>query len=406
MLTDANIKKLKRPSATQKAADKHSFGHGLRLFHYANDKKIWFIEYRHDNKQKSWKIGTYPLMTLAAALKARDDAKLLREQGIDPKAYHEDKAASEAAIDTFKIMANEWLERQSYSESTKGKSIWLLEFAFAVFGQIPINQITPVMILKACRIEEEKGHLETAQRIKTKCSQVFRYAVAIGKLERDPTADLRGALKTPQVTNRAAITDIKSIPAFLKDIDQYNGDFNTIHAFKLAPLVFVRPGELRGALWADIDLEAGEWLYTPPKTRNKTRLQLIVPLSKQTIEIFRELHKMNGHSPYVFYSSKAVKHGIMSENTLNQAMRAMGYSSEEMCGHGFRAMAKTILKGHLKYSEEATELQLGHQIKNIHGTAYDRWAYLEERTIMMQKWADYLDELRGGKVIPFPKVAG
>ena len=407
MLTDANIRKIKLPPVTQKAPHKECFGHGLRLCVYANGKKKWFIEYRHKGKQKSWLIGTYPLMSLAAAFKVRDEAKQLREQGIDPKAYQEEQAAKITAIDTFKVVATEWLGRQSYSESTIDKSTWLLEFAYAAFGHMPITVITPVMILKACRKEEEKGHLETAQRIKTKCSQVFRYAVSIGKLESDPTRDLSGALKTPQVTNRAAITDIKTMPVFLRDIDQYHGDFNTIHAFKLAPLVFVRPGELRGAMWKDIDLEAGQWLYTPPKTRNQTRLQLIVPLAKQTIEIFRKLYEVNGHTPYVFYSRKARVHGIMSENTLNQAMRNMGYGSEEMCGHGFRAMAKTILKGHLKYSEEATELQLGHKIKNTHGTAYDRWAYLDERTTMMQVWADYLDNLReGSNVIPFPKIAG
>lgn len=407
MLTDNQIKKIKPPPPDQKAPDKYPFGHGLRLFVYANGKKKWFIDYQFDGKPKSWGIGAYPLMTLATAFKARDDAKLLREQGIDPKAHHEEKVAKDVPTDTFESIANEWLSRQTdLAESTLNKAKWLLDFAFAAFGQKPIDQITPVMILQACRKEEEKGHHETAQRIKTKCSQVFRYAVAIGKLERDPTTDLRGALKTPQVTNRAAITDIKAIPELLRDIEQYSGDINTVCALKLAPLVFIRPGELRGALWADIDLEAGEWLYTPPKTRNKTRLQLIVPLAKQTIDIFRQLHEMNGHTPYVFFSRSATKHKIMSENTVNQALRRMGYSSEEMCGHGFRAMAKTTLKERLKFSEEVTELQLGHQIRNIHGTAYDRTSFIDERRVMMQVWADYLEELRGGKVIPFPKFAG
>lgn len=406
MLTDAQIKKLKPPPKTQTAPNKYPFGHGLRLFHYANGKKKWFIDYQHGGKPISWGIGAYPIITLAAAFAIRDESKQLREQGIDPKAHQAERAAGVAEIDTFEAIAKEWLERQNYAPTNVDKAKWLLAFTYAAFGQKPIDQITPVMVLKACRKEEEKGHLVTAKAIKTKCSQVFRYAVAIGKIESDPTRDLSGALKTAQVTHRAAITDIKTIPEFLRDIDQYHGDFNTIHAFKLAPLVFIRPGELRGAMWKDIDLDSGQWIYTPPKTRNQTQLELIVPLARQAIEILKQLKEKNGHTPYVFYSRKAVKHGIMSENTMNQAMRRMGYGSDEMCGHGFRAMAKTTLKERLKYSEEITEMQLGHRRKNLHGDAYDRTVFIDERTVMMQQWADYLDDLRGGQVVPFPKVAG
>jgi integrase len=179
------------------------------------------------------------------------------------------------------------------------------------------------MVLMACRKEEAKGHYETARRIKSKCSQVFRYAVATGKLERDPIPDLRGALIPPQTKHRAAITDIKSIPELLRDIDQYHGDVNTQCALKLAPLVFIRPIELRAALWADIDFEAAEWRYTPPKTRNQTKLELIVPLAKQSLEILRELYAVNGHTPYVFYSQAASKNQIMSEGTVLQALRRM-----------------------------------------------------------------------------------
>jgi integrase len=230
--------------------------------------------------------------------------------------------------------------------------------------------------------------------------------VAIGKLERDPTTDLRGALKSPQTKNRAAVTDISLIPKLLRDIQNYSGEPNTVYGLKLSALVFVRPIELRGALWADIDFDNAEWKYTPTKTRNQTKLDHIVSLSKKGLEILRELYELNGHTPYVFYSSKAIKHKIMSENTINQALRRMGYSGDEMCAHGFRALAKTTLKERLKFSDEETELQLAHRIKNIHGTAYDRTAFLDERKAMMQVWADYLDELRGGQMVPFPKVAG
>lgn len=382
-------------------------GDGLFLEVIPSGSKRWRFRYSHGGKRKLLSMGVFPAIGLHDAKSLRDKANALVAQGVDPSEVRQDeKAASKlSATNTFEAIAHEWLDRQTHlEESTRSKAKWLLSFAIDSFGNRPIDSITPPMILMACRKEESKGHIETAHRIKSKCSQVFRYAVATGRLERDPTPDLRGALAPPQITHRAAITDIKSIPQLLGDIDQYNGDFNTVYALKLAPLVFIRPGELRGALWADIDLDAGEWLYTPPKTRNHTKVELIVPLARQSIEILRELHKLNGHTPFVFYSASATKHKIMSENTVNQALRRMGYSSEEMCGHGFRALAKTTLKERLKFSEELTELQLGHRIKNIHGSAYDRASFLDERKAMMQVWADYLDGLREGNLVQFPKA--
>jgi integrase len=212
-------------------------------------------------------------------------------------------------------------------------------------------------------------------------------------MERDPTTDLRGALKTPQTQNRPAITDINLIPKLLRDIQNYAGEPNTVCGLKLSALTFVRPLELRTALWTDIDFEAAEWRYTPSKTRKQTQLAHIVSLSRQSLEILKELYKLNGHTPYVFYSAKAIKRGIMSENTLNDALKSMGYKGE-MCAHGFRAMAKTTLMERLKIPAEYTELQLAHQVRDLHGTAYNRTKFLDERKIMMQEWADYLDELR------------
>ncbi|MDE2420204.1 MAG: integrase arm-type DNA-binding domain-containing protein [Gammaproteobacteria bacterium] len=406
MLTDSQIKKIK-PTIGKKAPDRYNDGNNLYLHVFESGGKRWIMDYRFEGKRKTYSIGTYPDISLAEARIKRDEAKKLLRSGIDPTQARKQQQEKDSGQDTFEFIAKEWISRQTdKSESTQNKNVRLLQFAINSFGSKQIDQITPVMVLQVCRKEEEKGYLEQAQRIKSKCSQVFRYAVAIGKLERDPTTDLRGALKTPQTTHRAAITDINLIPKLLHDIDNYSGELNTVCALKLAVLVFVRPIELRSALWADIDFDAAEWKYIPPKTQNQTKLSHIVPLSKQAIAILRELHQFNGHTPYVFYSSKAIKHGIMSENTVNDALRTMGYTGEEMCGHGFRALAKTTLKERLKFSDECTELQLAHKIKTIHGRAYDRTAFIDERKAMMQVWADYLDGLRTGEIIQFPRIAG
>lgn len=352
------------------------------------------MKYRFEGREKLFCIGTYPDVSLAHARLLRDKARELLLKGVDPSQSKKESKLKNIGKDSFKYIATEWMARQTdMSEATIRKNQRLLKFAIDRFGDKPIDQIKPVMVLEVCRPEEEKGHLEQAKRIKSKCSQVFRYAIAIGKMERDPTTDLRGALKTPQTTNRPAITDINRIPQLLRDIQSYSGELNTVCGPKLSALTFVRPIELRAALWADIDFDAAEWKYTPQKTRRQTKLQHIVSLSRQAIEILRELHAHNGHTPYVFYSSKAIKHGIMCANTINDALKNMGYRGE-MCAHGFRALAKTTLMERLKFPDEYTELQLAHRVKDIHGTAYNRTKFLDERTLMMQSWADYLDELR------------
>lgn len=402
-LTDTSIK---NAEITGKAYRLYDEG-GMYVQISATGNKYFRLKfYLFGKEQSPFALGVYPATSLKEARLKRDEARKLISEGINPHETKKQSLSNNDESNTFEFIAKDWMSRQDdVSDSTKSKNVRLLKFAIDSFGSKPINKITPVMVLEVCRKEEEKGYLEQAQRIKSKCSQVFRYAVAIGKIERDPTTDLRGALKPPQTTNRAAITDIKLIPKLLRDIDNYSGELNTVCALKLAVLVFVRPIELRSALWSEINFDAAEWRYVPPKTRKMTKLSHIVPLSQQAIEILRELYAVNGHTPYVFYSSKAIKHGIMSENTVNDALRNMGYTSEEMCGHGFRALAKTTLKERLKFSDECTELQLAHRIKNIHGTAYDRTAFLDERKIMMQVWADYLDQLRNGQLIEFPKAA-
>ncbi len=277
--------------------------------------------------------------------------------GIDPSAAK--KAAKKPApvsIDnSFEIIAREWLDRQTdKAEVTRAKSEWLLSFAIAEFGKLPINEITPPQVLAACRKLESEGKLETARRIRSKCSQVFRYAVAIGKAERDPTSDLRGALKPPVVKHRAAITEPKDVGPLLRDMDAYAGTLEVRCALQLSPLVFLRPGELRSARWSDIDIDSRLWKFTPPKTRNQTGLELIIPLSSQAIAILETLKEVNGHKEFVFASWG--KSGHLSEGAVLQALKRLGYDTgNEMSGHGFRAMARTILEEVLKFKVEVIE---------------------------------------------------
>lgn len=403
-LSDTAIRTAKPGEKPQKLYD----ANGLFLLLTPSGGKWWRFKYRIGGKEKLLSLGTYPEISLKEARERRDDARKAVKKGIDPSEQRQDEkaAAKLAAATSFEAIAREWMARQTdKSESTRNKNQWLLQFAIDAFGRRPIAEITPPMVLAACRAMEAVGKLETANRIKSKCSQVFRYAVATGLLERDPTTDLRGALKTPQVTHRAALTDPKQVAKLLRDIDAYNGQLPTICALKLAPLVFIRPGELRAAKWADIDMDAKQWSYTPPKTRNQTGTEHIVPLSSQAIAILRELHALTGTSTYVFPQLTNMKK-CMSENTVNGALRRMGYTSEEMCGHGFRAIARTILDEVLGYRLELIEQQLAHRVADMHGRAYNRTKHLPERTKMMQAWADYLDALKAGaSVVPFKKLA-
>lgn len=387
-----------RQAETAKPEDKPytlNAGDGLFLKVMPNGTKKWMLRYFFMKKAKTLSLGLFPAVGLAEAKTARDEARKLAAGGVDPSQDRKDKkaAATLAHENSFRAIAEEWLARQTdKSEATRTKSAWLLSFAIADFGDRPITSITPVMVLNTCRKFEDQGKLETAKRIKVKCSQVFRYAVATGRAESDPTRDLNGALKPPQVKHRAAITDPAKVGKLLLDIDAYSGTPQVRAALQLSPLVFVRPGELRSARWADIDLEAAEWRYTPPKTRNHTGVDLIVPLSRQAVEILEGLKPITGKREHVFYSYG--KEGHLSEGAVLAALRRMGYDGQTMSGHGFRAMAKTIMLEALKLPDQYIELQLGHRTRDPNGGAYHRAKFLDDRREMMQVWADYLDELR------------
>ena len=394
-LTDTKIKTIKADSTkVQKLAD----GNGLFLIISKTGDKSWRFDYSrpYTKKRNSLSFGSYPTVTLADARIRREEARTLLSQNIDP---HVEKVRIENEIlntnnNTFKNIANEWMAKQDFAESTIKGQQRLLEVINQHIGKIPVHEIKAMDILKVCRIYEKEEKLETAKKVKVKCGQILRYAVSIGLCERDVTQDLKGAVSPPKVKHMAALVEPKDFALLLQDIDYYEGAIVTRYALRIAPLVFVRPGELRHAKWQDIDLEKGLWSYTPPKTKSKTGVQHIVPLSTQVIHLLSELARITkAKSEYVF-SATTSNLKPMSENTINQALRRLGYTSEQACGHGFRASARTILEEVLEFPIELIEQQLAHQVKDMHGRAYNRTKHLEKRKIMMQRWADYCGEIK------------
>ena len=354
-------------------------------------------------------LGAYPDVGLKDARARRDDARRLIADGVDPAVKKKaDKAErSERIANTFEVVAREWHE--------KTKSTWIEKHAvrtlrlferdlFPFIGQMPIKEIKPRDLLECLRKVEKRGTVSTAHRLLTQCGQVFRFGVASDRCERDIAADLRDALtKRPQIEHFAAITDPKKVGDLLRMIDAYQGTAVVSAALKLSPMLFVRPGELRNALWSEIDLDAGLWEL--PAEKMKMRNPHVVPLSHQAVQIFRDLHLITGHGTHVF-PSWAGDQRPMSSNTVRVALRAMGLTAEEMTAHGFRAMARTILDEVLGFRVDLIEHQLAHTVVDPNGRAYNRTAFLSERKAMMQTWADYLEKLKvGADVIPMHQVA-
>lgn len=386
-LTDAEIKRTKAQDKPVRLSD----GGGLYLTVECSGVKLWrFDYYRPDTKKRTTLgLGAYPAIGLADARQLRDDARKLVANGIDPQ-------KKDDVVESFKVVALEWLARQTdKADATNAKSLYLLNFAFVDLGDMAINTIKPMHVLTTCRRAESVGHHEKAAKIRAKIGQVMRYAVATGRAERDPTPDLRGALKPPVTTHHAAIIEPKKLGDLLRDIWAYDGHMVTVAALKLAPMVFVRPVELRCALWSDVDLDTALWSYTPPKTQGSTGTQHIVPLPRQAVEVLSDLHMLTGRSEFVFPSLHSYQRP-MSENTINNALRRMGWAQDEMCGHGFRATARTILEEVLDYPVELIEQQLAHRVRDMHGRAYNRTKHLDKRRAMLAAWADYLDSLRLG----------
>lgn len=397
MLTDPKLRHLKSRPKLYRVAD----AGGLCIEVPPSGSRLWRFRYRYAGRQKMLSLGHYPEVSLSEARELRDKARALLREGTDPSYQRQvDELNRRTAADnTFEAIGREWLAREEVAEVTAEKNRWLLEtFAFPYLGRRPIADITPRELLAVLRKVEARGKLETAQRLKQKCGQVFRYAILEGKTEIDPTGSLKGALKTPKTKHHAAITEPKAIGELLRAIDGFSGHYVTLAALKVAPLVFVRPGELRKAEWSEFDLDAGEWRI--PAERMKMKAAHLVPLSRQAVNVLRELHPLTGSGRYVFPSIRTNRQP-MSENTVTAALRRLGYTGDEMTWHGFRAMAATRLN-ELGWNPDAIERQLAHAESNKVREAYTHAAeYLAERRKMMQAWADYLEGLKAGaNVIP------
>lgn len=386
-------------------------GRGLFLLVQPSGAKWWRWKYRRpDGRENILSLGTYPDVSLRRAREKRDDARKRLADGIDPGAQRQEAkaalaAAADAASDTFEAVARAWMARQEVADITANKNRWLLEtFLFPEIGGTPIANITPRVLLDALRKIEAAGKLETARRAKIKAGQVFRWAILEGKAEADPTASLRGSLKPPKNKHHASITDPVKVGELLRAIDGFTGQPVTLAALKLAALVFVRPGELRQAEWSEFDLDGAVWRI--PGERMKMKAAHIVPLSTQAVAILRDLFPITGTGRYVFPGLRTVNRP-MSENTVNAALRRLGYGTDEMTGHGFRSMAASRLN-EMGWNADAIERQLAHAESNKVREAYTHAAqYLDERRRMMQAWADYLDGLRaGGDVVAFKRKAG
>lgn len=396
-LTDTKIKKAKPKDKQYKLYDER----GLFLLVSPNGGKWWRFKYRFDDKEKLLSLGTYPDVPLKDARDRRDDARKLVAAEIDPGQHR--KAKKTASIsnraNSFEVVAREWFANRltGWSTSHSNRIIRLLERdIFPWIGASPVTDVTAPKLLETMRRVEHRGAVDTAHRALNICGQIFRYAVATGRAERDPSSDLRGALPPVKGSHFAAVTDPKKIGGLLRAMDSYEGTLVVRGALRLAPLVFVRPGELRHAEWSDIDFDASEWRYTV----SKTHTQHIVPLSHQAVEILQEIQPLTGRGRYVFPSARNSKGDRpMSDNAILSAMRRMGIEKDEMSGHGFRAMARTILDEVLGFRPDYIEHQLAHAVRDPNGRAYNRTAHLPERSKMMQSWADYLDNLKAGSEI-------
>ena len=380
-------------------------GGGLFLLTREGGSRLWRMKYRHAGKERLLSFGPFPEVSLAEARRRRDAARAVIRDGGDPAADKRAKRVADklAAADSFKAVAAEWLDKQrpALASVTAAKAEWLLSLVPSL-DPLPLGQITPPAILSALRKIEAKGQHETARRVKQRIGQVFRYAVAHGRAERDPTADLRGALTPVKSKPHAAITDPAKMGDLLRALDGYAGQPVTAAALKLGPLLFVRPGELRRMEWAELDLDGAEWRI--PADKMKMREEHIVPLASQAVAILRDLQPLTGRSRYVFPSLRTADRP-MSENTVNAALRRLGFDGDTMTGHGFRAMASTRLN-ELGWKPDVIERQLAHAERNKVRAVYNRAQYMAERRTMMQAWADYVDTLRdGGNVVPIKRKA-
>lgn len=389
MLTDTKLRSLKPQNKVFRLAD----ANGLCIEVRTTGAKIWRYRYRFGDKANMLTIGEYPLVSLAEARAERDRARALVKKGVDPSlvAKVERAAKQEDAGNTFGSLAEELMLQRAkkLSPGSVVRERRMLEKDLGGIAELPIRSITAPMLLKVLRKIEDRGAVETAHRARAAAGLVFRYAIATGRAENNPALSLVGALAPTKTTHFSSVTEPGEVAKLLKAIHGYKGSPIVSAALKLSALLFVRPGELRAARWVDIDLEAAEWRYTTSKTRTAH----IVPLAKQAIEALVEVRPYSRRSEYVFPSVRTVSKPI-SENTINAALRNLGFDGTMMTAHGFRAMARTLLDEVLGYRPDFIEHQLAHAVRDPLGRAYNRTTHLKERKKMMQGWSDYLDKLR------------
>jgi integrase len=401
-LTNVVVVNAKPEAKPRKLADSG----GLYLLVHPNGSKYWRLKYRYQGKEKALALGVYPLISLADARGRRDQAKKLLANGQDPGEVKQTQKATalHQAANTFEAVARECLGKKAATQvaGTRDRNMRILEInIFPVIGKTPIDQVTPKSLLAALHKMEQRGIVDSAHRALQLCGEVFRYAIRTERAQADLSLVLKGALAQVKEKHHASITDPKGVADLLRAADGYEGLFLTRQALRLAPLVFVRPGELRHAEWSEIDLDAGEWRIAAHKMKMKA--VHIVPLSTQAVKILREVHQLNGDGKYVFPGIRSTDRP-MSENTVNAALRRLGYEKDQMTGHGFRSIASTILHEQ-GWPHEAIERQLAHAERNKVSAAYNYAEHLPKRREMMQAWADYLEALKlGAKVLTFKQA--
>lgn len=394
-LTDLALRRAKPSDRTQKLFD----GGGLYLEISPKDGRWWRLKYRFDGKEKRLALGVYPEVPLALARQRREDARHLLARGIDPAQHKKAAAMAKEALgaNTFEATAREWLAKRDWVPTYAVKVVaWMENDVFPWIGSRPVGELTAPEFLRVARRIEDRGAIESAHRIMQNCGQVMRYAIATGRAERNPVADLRGALASPPERNHAAVVDPTQLGGVLRALHSYHGTPVLQAALKLVPLLFVRPGELRQAEWSEVDLDAGLWSI--PAARMKMRQPHVVPLAHQAVEVLRELHPVTRNDRYVF-PCRGKKGRPMSAVAVLAALRVMGFDKDTVTGHGFRATARTLLDEVLGFRPDIIEHQLAHAVRDPNGRAYNRTTHLDERVRMMQEWADYLDRLRDGNVV-------
>ena len=397
MLTDTGIKNAEVKEAPYKIGDSG----GLYLLVTQTGGKLWRLKYRFGGKEKKLALGAYPAMTLKAARKERDAAKEILAEGIDPALVKRRKKAADLAEagDTFLAVAKDYFAfrqrdaKKRWAPATLERATHILGLVLPSLGDIPVRQIMPIDVLNAVRKIERRGTQESARRALQLASVILRHGVATAKLDSDPTRDIKDAVATAETKHFAAITKPALVGELLRAIDGYQGLGFTRHALLIQAMVFLRPGELRQAQWSDIDWDAGVWWV--PDDRAKVRKAHVFPMARQVVELLREVHAITGPTGYIFPSVRTITRP-MSENTLNGALRRLGYTTDQMTSHGFRTTASTLLNESGKWNPDAIERALAHGDSNAIRGIYNRSPYWAERVIMMQWWADHLATLRTG----------